>query len=125
MPVFHANRDHASSERCTRALERLRKRLDAVQARESGGEDFERLERDIHALFLEAEREVVGAELERLDADVPFVAVDGRRHHRVLEGPKTYMTAAGPVSVTRGLYRSGVQRAVVPVELRAGIVDGY
>ena len=125
MPVFHANPDHASSERCTRALERLRKRLDAVQARESGDEDFERLERDIHALFLEAEREVVGAELERLDADVPFVAVDGRRHHRVLEGPKTYMTAAGPVSVTRGLYRSGVQRAVVPVELRAGIVDGY
>lgn len=125
MQVFHANPDHASAKRCTRALDRLREQLQALQVREIGDEDFERIEGEIHALFTETEREVLGAQLERLDVDMPFVVIDGRRHHCVFEGPKRYMTAAGPVSVKRRLYRCSADRAVVPVELRAGIIDGY
>jgi len=34
-------------------------------------------------------------------------------------------TAVGAVTVGRTLYRCGRERAVVPIELRAGIVEGY
>ena len=87
--------------------------------------NFERLERELHALFVTAERELLGEELERLDIDVPSVLVEGEVHHRVLRGTETYTSAAGPVTVTRSLYRSGKSSAVVPMELRAGMVAGH
>lgn len=125
MPVFHADQARASSERGARAIERLREQLDALGAREVMAEDFEHFERDIHALFTEAEREVLAEALERLDVKVAHVDVDGRRHHRVLEGPETYTTAVGAVTVRRTLYRCGQRRAMVPMELRAGMVEGH
>ncbi|MFQ5668780.1 MAG: hypothetical protein ACE5I7_20465 [Candidatus Binatia bacterium] len=125
MRVFHGARDHASAERSARALQRLHEQLDTLRGCENGGEDFERMEREIHALFTEAEREVLGEELERLDVNLPYVEIDGRRHHRVLEGPETYMTAVGPVTARRTLYRHGRERTVVPMEFRAGIVEGH
>jgi len=125
MPVSHANTRHANGERCVRALERLHEQLAALETQEVGGDDFERLERDIHALFAEAEREVLGETLERLDVNLPHVDIDGRRHHRVLGGPETYTTAVGPVTVRRTLYRCARRRAAVPMELRAGIVEGH
>ena len=73
----------------------------------------------------EAQREVLGEALERLDIDVPTVVVDGAVHHRVLSSTETYTSAVGPVTVARTLYRQGRQAAVVPVELRAGIIDGH
>jgi hypothetical protein len=57
--------------------------------------------------------------------DLPFVVIDGQRHHRVLRSTETYLSAAGPVTVARTLYRSGQGRAVVPLERRAGIVEGH
>jgi len=125
MPVFHADPVHASSGRAKRALERLRERLDALCERPPGDSSFEALERDIHALFVEAEREVLAEALERLDVSLPFALIDGRRHHRVLEGTETYTAAVGPVTVRRTLYRHERSRAVVPMELRAGIIEGH
>jgi len=126
MPVFHADQAHATAQRTQHALTRLGEQLEALRARAVDGMDFERLERDIHALFSAAEREVLGEELLRLDVDLPHVFIDAQRHQRVLSGWQTYTTAVGPVRVHRTLYRrTRDERSMVPMELRAGIVEGH
>ena len=105
MPVFHASSHHASTDaRGARALQRLHEGLDALRARVAAGEDFERVEREIHALFAQTEREVLGETLEGLDVDLPFVEIEGQRHHRVLRSAQSYTTAAGAVRVERTSY---------------------
>ena len=123
MPVFHSSTRRASGAAMAKALKRLAQALSTHSAR--GHEGFERFEREVHALFVQAEREVLAEELERLDVDVPYVVLDGRRHSRVLRASETYTTAVGPVTVMRTLYRAGQRKAVVPLELRAGIVEGH
>ena len=126
MPVFHAPVHCASHrERGEKALARLVEQVNALRARPVTGEDFEEMEREFRALFAEAEREVVGETLARLDVDLPFVEREGRRYRRVLRSHATYTSAAGAVGVNRTLYRCGGERAVVPIELRAGIVAGH
>ena len=83
------------------------------------------MERELHERFVEAEREVLGETLERLDVKLPFAEIDGRRYHRVLDSAQSYTTAVGMVHVTRTLYRCGSERAVVPMELRAGNVERH
>ena len=73
------------------------------------------MERELRALFAEAEREVVGETLERLNVDLPYVEVEGRRYRRVLHSHATYTSAAGAVGVHRTLYRHGRERAVAPM----------
>ena len=126
MPVFHAPSHCASHrERGDQALARLAEQVNALRARPVRGEDFEEMERTLRALFAEAEREVVGETLARLDVDLPFVEIEGRRYRRVLRSHATYTSAAGAVGVHRTLYRCGGERAVAPMELRAGIVAGH
>ena len=126
MSVFHAPAHCAShSERGEQALARLVEQVNALRARPVTGEDFEAVERELRALFAEAEREVVGETLERLDVNLPFVEMEGRRYRRVLRSHATYTSAAGAVGVHRTLYRCGRERAVVPMEWRAGIVAGH
>ena len=87
--------------------------------------DFEAFEQTLHRFFVAAEREALGQELARFDLDAPQVEIDGQRHDRVLRCKTTYTTAAGPVRVERSLYRSPHGgRAVCPLELRAGIMEG-
>ena len=125
MPVFHLSSRCTSGEaRVARALQRLAERLQALAERPMGTEGFEGLEREVHGCFVEAEREVLGEALERLDVDVPHVEIEWQRHHRVLRSAHRYTTAVGTVAVERTLYRCGRGRAVVPMELRAGIVEG-
>ena len=128
MSVFHAPAhcaSHCHSERGEQALARLVEQVNALRTRPVTGEDFEGVERELRALFAEAEREVVGETLERLDVDLPFVEMEGRRYHRVLRSHATYTSAAGAVGVHRTLYRCGGERAMVPMEWRAGIVAGH
>ena len=89
--------------------------------------DLEVFERELHQLFAAAEAEAVGEELERFDLDLSEVMIDGVSHRRVLRCEQAYMTASGPVSVTRSLYstRQEGARAVCPLELRAGVVEGF
>jgi hypothetical protein len=89
-------------------------------------EDLETFEQELHRLFVAAEREALSQELARFDLDVPTIEVDGERYHRVLRCATTYNSAVGPVRVERRLYRPphGGQ-AVCPLELRAGIIEGY
>ena len=43
----------------------------------------------------------------------------------MLRSAETYTTAVGTVRAKRTLYQCGRERAVVPMELRAGIVEGH
>ena len=126
MSVFHVPCGSASGKaRAEAALQRLAEHVDALRTRALCGEDFEGVEREVHKWFVAAEREVLGQLLERLDVDVAWVEIEGRRYPRVLHSTETYTTAVGAVSVRRTLYRYARERAVVPMELRAGIVEGH
>lgn len=111
----------------TTALDELRLFMRERQAAKAAVTDFESFEREAHRRFATAEAEFVAEELARLDMDAPAVEVDGVPHRRVLRCSQTYMTAAGPVSIERTLYstRQDGERAVCPMELRAGVVEGY
>lgn len=125
MSVFHARRRRTSGEALCESLQRLQAALVVLSDGERVEGGFENFERELHALFTQAEREVLAEELERLDVDVPYVVIDGRKHCRVLRASESYTSAVGAVTVTRTLYRTGKDKAVVPLELRAGIVEGH
>ena len=126
MSVFHVPSMSANDhQRAAGALARLCEHVDGCRTRPLVDEGFERVERELHERFVEAEREVLGELLERLDVDVPSVEIGERRYHRVLDSTETYTTAVGAVKVRRTLYRCGRERAVVPMELRAGMVEGH
>lgn len=73
MSVFHVPPVSASTDaRATHALQRLCAHIDAFRTRALVGEDFECVERALHERFVEAEHEVLGQWLERLDAPRPI-----------------------------------------------------
>jgi hypothetical protein len=125
MRVFHNRAESVSAGGAAGALRRLGETLQPLCERGRAHEDVGRFEHEVHALFAAAEREVLGEGLTGLDVDLPFVVIDGQRHPRVLRSTETSLSAVGPVPVERTLYRSGQGRAVVPLELRAGIVEGH
>ena len=87
---------------------------------------FEVLEQELHALFTHAECAATSEALEREDVDLPYVFIDGEKHHRVYRGEKTYLCAVGPVAAMRTLYRARPgERAVAAMERKVGIVEGY
>lgn len=111
-----------------RALEGLLKFIDEHRRSGCGHEDgFEAFEREVRKRFSEAEREFIGEELERLDVTLPEVVIDRVRHRRVISGTADYMTAAGPVTVLWHRYRAAGTngKSECPLELRAGIVEGF
>lgn len=106
-------------------FDRLREFLRSRDDEEAGTGDFEDFERELHRLLSEVEADLVGAELQRLDIDVAQIEVDGETYRRVGSSESTYQTAAGPIGVNRHLYRAnGERRAICPLEMRAGIVEG-
>ena len=128
MGVFHRDPDAVTPALASPRSQAMRRLEDGLRRLSEEGlarEDFERFEREVHALFNEAEREVLGHELEALDIELPYVILEGRRYRRVLRSTETYTSAAGPLQVKRTLYRAGSERSVVPIELRAGIVEGH
>jgi hypothetical protein len=89
-------------------------------------EDLDPVEQEWHRLFVAAEREALGRELSRFDQNVPQIKIDGERYDQVLRCEMTYNSAAGPVRVERRLYRHPHgRRAICPLELRAGMIEGY
>ena len=96
MSVFHVPSMSANDhQRAAGALARLCEHVDGCRTRPLVDEGFERVERELHERFVEAEREVLGELLERLDVDVPSVEIGERRYHRVLDSTETYTTAVG------------------------------
>jgi len=84
-------------------------------------------EKELRMRTAAVEREATAAELARYDLDVPAVDVGGIVHRRVLRCPATYLTLGGEVVIERSLYthRSADSEAICPMELRAGIIEGF
>ncbi len=88
--------------------------------------NLERFERELHDHVMAVERDLLAEELSRYDVTADEVTIDGSPYRQSLESPETYLSAAGPVTVTRHLYRPAGRstKSVCPLELRAGIVGG-
>lgn len=110
----------------TSAMQQLRDFLEARRSSRVPVADLEQFEKEMHRMFAAAEAEALGEELARFDIDVPVVEIADVAHRQVLRCEETYFASAGPVRVTRSLYstRQPGDRAVCPLELRAGLVDG-
>lgn len=111
-----------------KSLQLIRRILDDAGVRRRGSkETFEAFEARLHTSMQEVERELLAEDLQRADVDAEAIVVHGNTLRRVLRAEQTYMTAAGPVSVMRTLYKDRsdpAERSVVPMELRTGIVAG-
>jgi hypothetical protein len=88
--------------------------------------EYERFEQALHTLVMAVECECLKAELQRYDVVAAEVEVGGTCYRPALTSPETYLTAAGPVTVERHLYRPAGRssKSICPLELRAGIVAG-
>jgi hypothetical protein len=116
-----------SSRSSTTAWTRLEQFLAGRRSAVRPVEDLEAFEVELHEMFAAAEAEALGQELAYFDIDSPVVEIDGIAHRRVLRCESVYLTSSGPVRVLRSLYstRQADERAMCPMELRAGIVEGY
>jgi hypothetical protein len=93
-----------------------------------GPHAFAEFEKELHERMMEAERDIVAAEMARLDADADAIVIDGKVHRRVLRQSQTYMTSAGEVVVERTLYKDRKDedgRCVRPMELTLGVVGDF
>jgi hypothetical protein len=116
----------ASASKRGAALERLNAYIEELRQRKKPIGSLEEFEREAHELVVEVEQEVVAEGLSRFDIDALVVDVDGQRYRQVYRGERAYLSAAGPVRVARSLYRAkGGGKTICPLEMQAGIVDGY
>ncbi len=87
---------------------------------------FEAFEVELGHAVRSVENELKAADLARYDVDADAVMVDGQEWRQCLANqPKTYLSASGPITVSRHLYRpAGGGKSICPLELRAGIIGG-
>lgn len=88
--------------------------------------DFEAFERELHEHMMVLERELLAEELARYDVEAEMVEVAGTVYRQSLTSTETYLSAAGPVTVVRHLYRPAGRstKSICPLEWRAGLVGG-
>ena len=88
--------------------------------------DLESFERDLGEACAEFQRSVIHEELKRYDVEAKAVDVGGIEYRLCLKSKATYLTSAGHVEIERSLFRSASgERAICPLELRAGIMAEY
>jgi hypothetical protein len=87
---------------------------------------FEAFEVELGHAVRGLENELKAIDLARYDVDADAVMVNGQEWRQCLcNQPKTYLSASGPVTVSRNLYRPvGGGKSICPLELRAGIIAG-
>ena len=107
------------------ALVRLSRYIEKLAQRKHPIDSLEDFEREVHQLIVELEQEMLAEGLSQFDIQAPVVEVDGQLYRHVYRGEKNYLSAAGEMRVERSLYRVAGGKAICPLELRAGIVDGY
>jgi hypothetical protein len=124
MEVSHKN-DVLPSPAAERLGQFVRQRRQQWEAAGGVG-DFEVFERELHEHITALERELIAEELAHYDVDVEEVEVEGTIYSQALTSTETYLSAAGPVTVERHLYRPTGRgsKSICPLELRAGIVRG-
>jgi hypothetical protein len=113
------------------AIKTLVRQVEAIWRSTRGGRaiDYATIERQVAANAAAIERASHQAVLQGLDVDQPRVRIEGQGYRRVGRYEGEYYTLAGPVRVTRTLYREQGQRnakTVNAVSLRSGAVaDGW
>ncbi len=115
--------DKALGEAFLAALQKVRQAREA--ARGGRAVDYGEVEKNVGEVVGEIERAAHAELLQALDVDRPKVQIDGKPYAKVGRAEATYYSLAGPVAVTRSLYREVGQRnaqVVDPVSLRAGVV---
>jgi len=120
--------EHSEEVLQSPASQRLREFLRArQQAWQQGVPEFEQFERELHECIMNLERECIAQELARYDVAAEHIEVAGVSYQPVLQAAETYLSTAGPVRVERHLYRPAGRNAksLCPLELRAGIINGY
>ncbi len=87
---------------------------------------FEAFEVELGQAVRGLENELKAADLACDDVEADAVMVDGKEWRKCLEQqPQTYLSASGPVTVARNLYRpADGGKCICPLELRAGIIGG-
>ncbi len=124
MPVSHIS-DVLQTPSLWRLAQFVRQHQDQWQQSEAPP-DLERFERELHDHVMAVERDLLADELSRYDVAADEVTVEGVSYRRSLESTQTYISAAGPITVSRHLYRPAGRstKSICPLELRAGIVQG-
>jgi hypothetical protein len=113
------------------AIQTLVQQVEASWRSTRGGRaiDYATIERQVAMGTAAIERASHQAVLQGLDVDQARVVIEGQVYHRVGRYGADYYTMAGPVRVTRTLYREQGQRnakTVNAVSLRSGAVaDGW
>jgi hypothetical protein len=110
------------------AVSAMIRQVEATWRSTRGGRalDYQERERQVAARAAAIERASHQAVLQGLDVDQPRVRIDGKVYSRVGRYEADYYTMAGPVRVTRTLYRELGQRnakTVNAVSLRCGAVS--
>ena len=106
----------------------VRSRIESLR---QGGEavDYSAVEREIGELTAAIECAAHGCTLSSLEVDARRVEIAGKIYTRVGDGIGMYYTLAGPIQVSRSLYRelgSGNTPVVDAISLRAGVIgDGW
>lgn len=93
----------------------------------AGPPDFERFEQELHKHIMAVERALLTEELARHDVTAAEIEVGGDVYRPALTASGTYLSTAGPITVTRNLYRPSGRgsKSICPLELRVGIIRGY
>ena len=98
--------------------------LEFVQ--ESHPESFADFERELRERVSAFESELLAEKLESYDVDTPMVRIDGVGYRRKHRSKGRYCGISGEFEIERTMYvPRGGGRSVCPLELRAGIVEGY
>ena len=87
---------------------------------------LEEFERELHQRVMAFEADLVRRHVERFDLDAPEVKVEGEVFRWKMKSKKEYCGLSGTFEILRSLYvpRSRVGKAMCPLELRAGMVEG-
>jgi hypothetical protein len=67
--------------------------------------------------------------LSHYDVSTDIISIEEQSYRRKHKAPQTYQTAFGPVEIEREVYsnrkKDGDGKSIVPLELQAGIIEGY
>ncbi len=87
---------------------------------------FEAFEVELGHAVRGLENECKASDLARYDVDADAVMVNGQEWRKCLANqPKTSLSASGPITVSRNLYRPfGGGKSICPLDLGAGIIGG-
>ena len=91
-----------------------------------GEASFEEFERELHHRMMAFEADIAARQLEQYDVEAEEIEVFGGDLRRKDSYEKKYYGLSGELVVNRAIYvpRGDVGRSIVPLDLRAGMVEG-